>query len=110
MDAYLVAQADETLRFVVGHPMRHPVAQAVDNQGRIFGEPIRAVRVEPAAPAVKLVRVIPMEQGDVWSNVCGQERIDQPVVKIQPGGVRLAGSGRAKHAATRSTGGKPECG
>src|SRR5690606_2257438 len=44
-----VAEADEALRLVEGYPVADAVGEAIDDDGGVVGEPLRAVGVEPAA-------------------------------------------------------------
>ena len=61
MFAVLVGLSDETGYFVMGHPMLHPVAQALDHLLRILGKGAGDVAVDPAAFVLKGLGQIPME-------------------------------------------------
>ena len=82
-----VPHADEDLRLVLGHPVRHPVGEAGREEPRVVGEPLRGVAVQPAAAAVEREREVPVEAGDPGLDPRREQLVDQPVVELEPLGV-----------------------
>ena len=87
-----MALAEDDVSFVHRYPILHPVGKCIDHHAGIFGEPIGAGVIEPAAAAVKLERIIPVEQRKVWLDAGFQQAIDQLGIEIDAGLVNLAGS------------------
>lgn len=70
----IMPDMDKALRFVLGNPVFDPISIPRSKFSRIFGEPLRAVRIQPAAFLIQGIGIIPVEQG--------QKRFDP--VSIEP--------------------------
>ena len=77
-----IAAADEYLRFIDGHPVGNPIRQCIDYNFCVVNEPIRRFRIQPAAFLVQGIRIIPVEQGNHWSNTSFQQSIDQIRIEL----------------------------
>lgn len=77
-----IAAADEYLRFIDGHPVGNPVGQCIHYNFCVVNEPIRRIRIQPAAFLVQGIRIIPVEQGNHWSNTSFQQSIDQIRIEL----------------------------
>ena len=88
----LVAVCDEYLGLVDGHPVPYPVGEAVYQHPGVCFKPVRGCRIEPAAPAVEGIGVVPVEDGHQWLDACCQQLIDQCVVEGDTGGIYLSGA------------------
>ena len=88
-----MAEADEALGFVERDPVADAVGKPVNHDGRIVGEPVGTVGIEPAAPHEQVVGKVPVEQRNPWLDTGGEELIDQAVVETEAGFVHLAAAG-----------------
>ncbi len=92
-----VAHADEALGLVQRDPVRDAVGEAVHHDGGVFGKPLRAVGVEPAAAQEELARKIPVEKRDPRRDAGGEQLVHQTVVETEAGRADLADAG-GEHA------------
>ena len=81
-------QADKALGFVDRDEIQHPVAKAARAQGRIIGEPFRAVRRGPAPANGERAGIIPVKERNEGADALFQQRINQPVIKRSSVGVK----------------------
>ena len=88
--AEMVSEDEEHLGLVERDPARHAVRQARDHCRRVVREPLRTVAIEPAAPLVEDLGIVPVEEGDPWLDACREQGIDQPVVEAESDGIRGA--------------------
>ena len=63
MGPLVMTQADVNLGFVERAPVGHAVGKPVDDERGIIGKPVGTVAIQPAAATIKLVRKIPVKQG-----------------------------------------------
>ncbi len=78
-----VAHADEALRIGKGDPVLHPVGELAYDGGDVILKPRRAVGIQPSAAQEKVIRIIPMKQGDPGIDAGGEELVDEAVVEIE---------------------------
>src|SRR5690606_28747769 len=94
VDAEMVAEGADVARLVVGAPTMDAVAETVDDEGGVVGEPGGAVAVEPAAAVVERLREVPVEQCNQRLNTGGEKRVDETIVEGEAGFVDAAGAVR----------------
>ncbi len=90
--ARLVPAADKALRLVQGHVALDAVAEAFADQRRVVGEPVRAVRIHPAAPVPEFLRVVPVEEREEGRDAGFEKAVDQLVVEVDAFLIHRAGS------------------
>ena len=104
--AMQVSRVGADPRLVERRPQLDPVIQLPEHDGRVFGEPLRDLRIEPPAEIVQRGRQVPVIEGDQRLDPVREERVDEPVVKVDAGGIRSTSS-PGHHAAPRDA--EPVC-
>jgi hypothetical protein len=72
-------------------PGADPVAEPLCDDLRVLGEPGDGVPALPAALVLRPLRQVPVEQVHRRTDSLVRQGVEQPVVEVQPAGVRLAG-------------------
>ena len=94
VDAAGVAQERRAPRLVVRRPDLHAVGQPLGDQAGVVGEAVRGVARRPAAGVLEGLREVPVVQRRQRLHAAREQRVDEALVVVQPGGVRGAATGR----------------
>ena len=81
VDAFRETQADEALRLIDGEEILDTVGEAFRYDPRIICEPLRHIRVHPAASLVEFHRQFPVEEGEIRFDVICDQLINERVVE-----------------------------
>lgn len=80
--------------FVKRNPVVDTIAQPMRDDPHILGKGLCSLAAAPTPYLVlQGLRQIPVIQGDEWLNVCCQQRVYQPVIKVEPGRIDLSSAG-----------------
>ena len=93
-----VAAIGDDPRLVDRRPQRYAVVQRLGDDAEVVGEPMRDVRVEPAAAVVERGRQVPVVERGHRRDAGGEQLIDQALVEAQAGSVD-ASAALGQHAA-----------
>ena len=80
--AVQIAAVGDHPGFVERHPLLHPAVERAVQHRAVFGEPVGAVAVEPAALVVQRRRHVPVIQREQRFDAVGQQFVDQLRVEI----------------------------
>src|SRR5262245_24775454 len=92
LDAVPVAEHRRTPRLVECGPGAYPVAQVLEGEHRVVGEPVGGVPDRPAAGVLQLLRQVPVVQRDPGLHTPTEQLVDQAVVERETGRVGWAGT------------------
>ena len=81
MNTFRETQADEALRLIDGEEILDTVGEAFRYDPRIICEPLRHIRVHPAAPLVEFHRQFPVEEGEIRFDVICDQLINERIVE-----------------------------
>src|SRR4029434_10736041 len=62
-------------------PVLHAIAEKIGDDLRVLSEPLRRIRIQPAAAAIELVRKIPVEERDERRDAGVEQAVDELIVK-----------------------------
>ncbi len=93
VDTEDVPEGEVDVRLVVRQPQRHPVTEGTGDEARVLPEPLGVVPRRPAAGILQRLRQVPVVQREDRRDAPREQRVDQPVVEGDPGGVGRSGAG-----------------
>ena len=93
-----IAAVGDDPRFVERRPPLYAAVELTKQDGRVIGEPIGDIGIEPAAAVVEGGGKVPMIEGEEGLNPVFQERIDQLVVEVEARRIHCASAGRQDSA------------
>ena len=79
-----VADPRDDPRLVVRHPVRNAIAETVGDDLDVLDERLRRRASGPAARVFEHLRRVPVEQRRERRDAGGEQRIDEPVVEVEP--------------------------
>ncbi len=82
--AVAVSLPDETGHLVEGEPTLDPVPQPADHSLGIVAERVHRDPCQPAAPVLERLRQVPVEKRHPGCDPACQQRVDQPIVEVEP--------------------------
>ncbi len=92
--ALQMADPGRAQRLVQGGPHLDAVPEPLGDDTGVRGERERGVALRPAAPVLEHLRQVPVVEGDGGSDAGREQRVDQPVVEVEPLGVDSARAAR----------------
>src|SRR5205823_4519963 len=82
------------LGLVDGGPVDHAVAQPACHLAGVVRKPPRSISRRPSSAVLQRLRQVPVIERHQWADAVFEERIDQPVVEVEPDPVGGSGSVR----------------